>query len=754
METYLATPPTRGTDGDTPSKEDPDAALLQEIRDYFDYDTDNWAAIRAEAAIDVAYAANDTWRAEDKLARAGRPMLNLDQLSQYRNQVENTVRQNKRGVKVSQAGGGATDQTAELRANRIREIEYQSHAQEAYSQAFSDCLTRSYGFARIIAEYEDEATDNQVLRTKAIPNPNQVLPDSDAESTSGRDWMRCFFVHSISHREFHRDYPGATFKNFDAALIARAPKWLSDKRVQIAEYWKVTETPNPRGKGRPTREVCQYLTNGIELLAKPGQPKKTIWKGKYIPFAACYGRIVYKDTGNGETEKLMLSYIRFARDSAKAYNWTKSTLLEKIALPVRASLIGYDGQATPETLDDVERATQEPVAWLGFKAQTEATGQAVLPLPQYGTREPDIQADLLAADGFQRDIQNALGHYNTQDARLGNNKVTSGVALAELKRSGDLGSFDFLDHYDDFQKFMGEQYDDLLQYYDDTDKEVVTRLADGTSKVQRINHPSQVAPDGTTTYGPDDVRMDQGRHTITISTGPNFDSQREAGKEAAMTLLGNPQAFPIIAADAIRLMDLGPIGDQMAEDLEFLQPPQMQQARQQAKQGPGAEPDPKQLQQELGALKEQLQACEAALQEAQQAVETKRAEQEAKLQIAQVELQSKDQNADADRQLKAHQSEGELVLKAELAQVELELKKEALALERDALQLKVHELEMKERMHQEDLASAERIAEMNNAAKVDAAEKAAKVAKTIAFHKDAEGNTTGAEITARDEGAE
>jgi hypothetical protein len=98
-------------------------------------------------------------------------MLNLDQLSQYRNQVENTVRQNKRGVKASPAGNGADQKTADFRANRIREIEYQSHAQEAYSQAFSDCLTRSYGFARIVAEYEDEDTDNQVLRTKGDPEP-------------------------------------------------------------------------------------------------------------------------------------------------------------------------------------------------------------------------------------------------------------------------------------------------------------------------------------------------------------------------------------------------------------------------------------------------------------------------------------------------------------------------------------------------------------------------------------------------------
>lgn len=631
-------------DDSAPAKTgDPDADLLREILDDYDYDVLNWATIREEAAIDVAYAANDGWTEDDKRVRAGRPMLNLDQLSQYRNQVENTVRQNKRGVKISPAGGGATDETATLRANRIREIEYQSHAQEAYSQAFSDCLTRSYGFARIVAEYEDEDSDNQVFRVKAIPNPDQVIPDSDGQSTSGRDWRRCVFLDTVSHAQFKRDYPDAKITNFDdAATITTAGKWLTATRIQVAEVWRVTETPNPSGKGKPIREVCQYLTNGLELLAKPGQEKKHVWKGKYLPFAACLGRIVYK-----KDEKLILSYIRFARDAAKGYNWTKSTLLEKIALPVKASLMGYRGQADQTNLDLIERATKEHIAWIEFAAQTEATGTQILPLPQYGTREPDVQADILVAEGFARDIQNALGHFNAQDARLGASKVTSGTALQELKRAGDLGSFDFQDHYDDFVKFLGEQYDDLLTHYDDAAKEVATRLPDGTVEMVRINTMTGTAPDGTPAYGPKDLRMDQGRHTVTISTGPSFDSQREAGKDAAMTLLGNPLAFPIVASDAVKLMDLGPIGDQMAEDLEFLQPPAMQQARQQ-KDGGG--PDPRQLAQENAQLKQQLGHAEQVLQQQHQDLEGKAAEIASKETIATLEIASKEKMAALDRE--------------------------------------------------------------------------------------------------------
>jgi hypothetical protein len=609
-----------------------DAAILAEILADYDYDVENLAKIREEAAIDVRYASNDTWDEDDKAARQNRPMLCLDQLSQYRNQVENTVRQNKRAVKVSQAGGGATEKTAELRANRIREIEYQSHAQEAYSQAFSDCLTRGYGFARIIAEYEDEETDNQVFRTKAIPNPDQVIPDSDGQSTSGRDWKRCVFRDSLSHADFKRDYPDSAIKDFDADTLARGGKWMTPTRVQVAEAWRLIETPNRRGSGRPTREVCMYLTNGIELLAKKGQPAKHPWKGKYIPFAMCAGRIVYKSTGlDGESEKMIFSYIRFARHAAKGYNWTKSTLLEKIALPVKASLMGYRGQADVETLALIERASKEHIPWLEFSPTTEATGQQILPLPQYGTREPDIQADLMAAEGFQRDIQNSLGHFNASDARMGHTKVTSGVALAELKRSGDLGSYDFLDHYDDFQKFMGEQYDDLLSSYDDTVKEVAIRKPDGTPEMVTINQKTGKAPDGSPAYGPNDNPMDLGRHTITIATAPATDSEREAHSDFADHVIDSPQIAQIVGPEkaaallalAIKLKGAGTIGDEMAD---IISPPPQQD---------GAPPDPKQLLQQLEQMQQQLKQLEGIAQQLDQEIKSKQAEAQAKKEIAQ-----------------------------------------------------------------------------------------------------------------------
>lgn len=622
---------------------DDDEAILQELRDRYDYANTQWSPIVAQGDIDVRYSAGDVWDEDDRKARKGRPVENYDQLSQYTNQLVNSFRQNPRGAKVSPAGGGATDETAKLRANRIRQIEYDSHAQEVYTVAGENMVTRGYGFARILAEYEAAGSEDQALRLKAIPNPNQVLPDPDAESTSGADWQYLFFVHTLTKREFKRDYPDAQIKDFEPSTIALAPKWFGkDGRVQVAEYWYVTETAN--GKGKPTRTVCMYLTNGIELLQKPGFPKKTEWRGSTIPFAMAAGQIVYTTDGTGDSAKMYQSYIRKARSAAKSYSWTKSTELEALAQPVKASLFAYAGQLDQKQVDNVILSTQTPVPLIEAKAFIEGMPVgSVLPLPQYGTRAPDIGNYEIAAESFRRDVQNALGRYSAQDHRMGSTKVTSGVALKELDKSGDLGSYHFVAHYDDMIRELAVKLDELLPFYDGGEKEITTREEDGTTKRVLINKMTGRAPSGEPAYGKGDnpISADH-RHAITISTGPSFDSERELVKETVMSLMANEQAFPVVASQGVRMLAMGPGGDKLADALEYLEPTAMQQARQQEKEG--SEPDPRQLQQQIGQFKQQLQHAEAVMQEQHGQLEGKQAEIQSKEKIAAMQ-------ADADSRL-------------------------------------------------------------------------------------------------------
>src|SRR5260370_32718783 len=112
----------------------PKAPDPKEIRECFaDYENE-WHDIREEAKVDVKYIAGDPWTKEDRAARedAGRPCISLDELNQYINQYNNSLRQNKRAIQVTPKGSGANDDDASHRENVIRGIENDSNAQEAY----------------------------------------------------------------------------------------------------------------------------------------------------------------------------------------------------------------------------------------------------------------------------------------------------------------------------------------------------------------------------------------------------------------------------------------------------------------------------------------------------------------------------------------------------------------------------------------------------------------------------------------------
>jgi hypothetical protein len=651
-----------------------DRDVLIQMHADFDYAYEQWQDIRQDADEDMRYVAGDPWTAEDREARVGRPILSLDQLQQYINQLVNTVRQNKRAIKVTPEGHGANDDTAELRGNRIRQIEYLSHAQEAYTTAFENECQRSFGYLRITADYESPRTRNQQLRIKAIPNPDQVLPDPDAESTAGADWKFLFYTKSIAKAEFQRDYPDATVQDFGLDLQAMSPRWIQQDRLQIAEYWtcrpvrrtcveiqpsysllektkaRLTGAPLPekssivwidgvdKGKRpagdvldtwtRDVPEVCMYLTNGIELLAKKGDPKKHVWKGKHIPFAAAYGKVLYMNDAGVGGKKKILSYIRLARDGQKAYNWTKSTQMEVAAMQPRTPYFAYEGQLDAAQMALIQQSMHQPVAVIMAKAFTEEAGQTVLPLPR---RELPDMASMggyeLVAEGYKRDIQNAMGRYSASVGRADTN-VKSGVALKQLDAQSDAGSYHFIDHYDDMIRHVGVMLDDLLPYYDDTAKDITTRDARGTVKSVRVNDPNADTP----------IYLDpQQQHAVTIGTGPNFDSEREQANDLAMTLLkGGDSAMSRIAAPtAIRLLDAGPIADDLAEDLESLWPPELRAAKAE-KDGKG--PSPAQLQQQNAQMKGQLDEAHQLLQQASQEIKSKTAEK-------QLEAQSKERLA-------------------------------------------------------------------------------------------------------------
>jgi hypothetical protein len=169
-------------------------ALIQEIRDRFEYAKAAWQEIRQEGAKDMRFVAGDPWDENDKKQRKNRPSVAPEEMGQYFNQVINNLRANPRGMRFTPRGNGASADGARFYQNKARETEYRSHAKIAYIAAAENAIQRSYGFLRLATNYASHRSGNQEIWIEDFPDPDMVLPDPDAKRPDSSDMQFCFVL--------------------------------------------------------------------------------------------------------------------------------------------------------------------------------------------------------------------------------------------------------------------------------------------------------------------------------------------------------------------------------------------------------------------------------------------------------------------------------------------------------------------------------------------------------------------------------
>lgn len=651
--------------------------LLKDLREDFEYFIRYWKDIRAEGDTDMRCVSGDPWDTEEKRLReaAHRPCVVFDELGQYTNQLINDVRQNKRAVKVDPAGGGATDKTAEFRAGLIRQIEYASKAQAVYANVMENVTQRSYGFARVSKRHVAPDSFDQELVILPIKNPNAVWDDPDAKLTGRSDRKKLFIVDTMRVSEFKRRWPKAEVTSFSSEMIAEYPLWLKEDSVQVAEAWRVESTARtlysldiggglnvfkdeldgeidgeritlakacdlgdgvvvPRGKHQILNEresaelrVVQYITNGVEILEEVPQD------GVSIPVAACYGKEKYVDEGGGSKLRIE-SLVRPTRDPFMAYCYAQTTGMELLGMMPKSLLMAYEGQFEGHE-DEVAQVGRVPIPFLYAKAKTEATGETVLPLPTMINWQAPLAMVESMAESYKRAIQSSMGMYNTSVGKH-DTAAQSGVAVRALDDQSSQGSFHFIDNFDGFLEDMGRLLDEQIDYVYDTPRWVGTRNSAGEHRLMKANERFTDPQTGETYH----YQLGSGRHSVSITTGPSSNSQRDAASEFADQLAQNQMVFPRIADLVVKLKNLGPIGDAIADRLK---PADI--AAQEG--GQGGPPVPPQVQQLMTQQKQQLMQQAAVIAELQKQLDAKLPEIQSKQFIATMQEVTKRQDIEA-----------------------------------------------------------------------------------------------------------
>jgi Phage P22-like portal protein len=354
------------------------------------------------------------------------------------------------------------------------------------------------------------------------------------------------------------------------------------------------------GREVETRTVWRYDINGHEILGKP-KP----WAGKYIPIVPTFGQEKYVDG-----VRVLMSAIRFALDPQQLYNFYKTTEAEVIQITPKNPYVGMLGQfKTMATIwADINRVPRPYVEY-----DPVAVGGQLAPPPARQPYEPATQALTLGASAANEDIKATTGLFDPSRGQA-NPNADSGVAIGLLQQQGETSTWHF---FDNFLRSMWHGYRILL--------DLIPRIYDAPRVVRivRPNDAAELVQINRMFTGKDGKRLQYdfslGQYAVAVSVQQGYDTRRQQNSaELAQLAKADPQSLPQWADLYVKQLDLGPLGDEIAERLT---PPQYKKQEGQ---------NPQQTAQAAQALSQQNQQLVAQVHALSQQLETKQYESQQK----------------------------------------------------------------------------------------------------------------------------
>lgn len=599
------------------------AKLIETAKKRFQLAAEAESEIRKAYLDDLRFRAGDQWPEGIKRQREmdGRPCLAINQMPSFCKRVTNEQRQNRPAIKVDPVGGGADQETAEIEQGMIRHIEYDSDAESAYDTAFECAVIGGFGYFRLVTEYDDPNSFEQVIKIKRVRNPLQIYLDPFAKEPDRSDANWGFAFETMSKEQFKEDYPKAEASLMEDWTSDGDAGWFTEDACRIAEYYyreSVTKTIvqlvdgvvmdkvvfDSKGfdesliaKKRDTQvyAIKWCKMNGLEVL------EETVIPGKWIPIIPVLG-----DELDVDGKVTLEGVVRHAKDPQRQYNFMASATTETIALAPKAPFIGVEGQFEGHE-NEWQAANVKNMPFLQYKDKT-LFGGGPAPPPQRQAFEPAIQATTMAMMQASQDLKSVTGIY---EAALGapSNEI-SGSAIRARQQQTQGSNFNYQDNLKRAERHAGRIIISWIPYIYDTPR--IQRIigTDGTPKMVAINtQPDPNAQQGDTAierlY---DVTV--GKYDVVIDTGPSYQTQRQ---EAADTQLQLMKAFPPVmqaAADIIVAnMDI-PGSREISERLKLMLPPQLQKDQKQGDMPPQAQQAIAQLTQQNQQLTQHLNAAQ------------------------------------------------------------------------------------------------------------------------------------------------
>lgn len=595
--------------------------MTNELRERYDDARGQWSDWRQRALEDLKFsnpAKPEQWDPLVVSQRGSeRPALVFDQTNQYIGQVVNDARQNKAAIEVLPGDSKASSEAAEVYGGLIRQIEYASRAQIAYDTAIEYAARIGMGFILVVPELVDPALNDHDIRIKSVHDPLAVTFDPESVEPDGQDADCAWLETRMSQDAFKRRWKKAKPLKFSG------DRFYDGKSVTVCQYFErgyekanriVTQDGEEFGEDEyhaQSQKLGRALPVHTTYLASKPKVKWSWWNGEeileetdypapFIGIVPVYGNVLWID---GKRE--ICGMTRRMRDGQCAYNYERSTYIERVALSPKAPYIGPAEAVGPyqEIWDNLNRENR---AILPYRSR-DANGQ---PIDRPQRQEPPL-TDPAAMQNAQlalSDIEASLGMHK---ASLGqNSNAKSGVAITRLQREGDTATFHYIDNLSRSVEQVGRVCVAMIPTYYDRARVARMLQVDGKPQAVQINPSLPAAHDASGDILA--VNPAIGAYDVRVKTGPSYTSMRQ---EMADKLVQIGQSNPPLAAAlsplVLQMADM-PGADKAIRVALALLPPEVRAAYEDKSNQPEIPP---QIQQAMQQADQQMQAMQAQIEE-------------------------------------------------------------------------------------------------------------------------------------------
>ena len=576
---------------------------------------------------------------------AERPMLTINRLLQFRNQIVNEIRQNCPSIKVRPIDDDADIKTADIFNGYIRHIQEATNAQMCYETAAENQIDTGLGYIQIGTNYASNDSFDVDIIFKRVPDTANVYLDPCSTEPDGSDADYGFVFEDVLIDDFKKQWPKADVSGWSESTATIG--WRTKDTVRVADYYYIEESPrtlvqlqdgSTGWKDELYEEAYQYIVKERESVKKVCKCVKiggdqvleqTEMACEYIPIISVIGLETWID-GKRFTQGLT----RPAMDSQRLYNYMESANAETLALAPKAPYIAAEGQLNGYEQEweaanriNISVLTYNPVSFDG----------TVAPAPR---REQPPQVNTGFESTANRTAENIKAVMGIYDASLGNREGDqSGRAIRSQQQQASIGNYHFSANLARSIKHCGRIIISLIPTLLDTARTIRIIGEDGEAKNIKVDPNAPKAyneiqnPDGSTEIV---YNLNKGKYDIVADTGPTYATKRQEAVDAQLQMTQSDPTLMQIAGDIIIGNMDWPGAQDIAKRKKAMLPPQIQQVIQSEDEDGKPKVDP-QIEQQMNTMADQMQHMSQELQAAHDRINS----EEEKLEIERFNAQTK-----------------------------------------------------------------------------------------------------------------